>query len=239
MHRHGLGIGGVFVFAVLAMASAAPADMGSFGFSRLPGSINSITNVTIAENQLFMDVSDAGDGSVEFIFRNIGPQPCTITSIYFDGDVLQNITGIAVPAGVAFSIGSSPADLPGGKSLQVKFEADFGSSANNPAPHNGVNPGDWVSIECLAVKGLGFADVIAALNAGTNLSKGDSTDNTLRVGLHVQAFANGGSESLINGISTPPGDPVPVPLPPSAYAGLGMMGLMLIRRVVNVRRMAA
>jgi hypothetical protein len=77
-------------------------------------------------------------------------------------------------------------------------------SANSTAPAqpNGVNPGESLSVVVNLASGKTYADVLAELNNGLGLN-GSSTStellNSLRVGIHVQGFVNGGSESFING----------------------------------------
>ena len=53
----------------------------------------------------------------------------------------------------------------------------------------------------------------------------DSGD--IKVGIHAQAFASGGSESFV---STPHTPPTGVPSPTAALAGMGLLGLIASRR---------
>jgi hypothetical protein len=88
----------------------------------------------------------------------------------------------------------------------------FKADADNPSPAKGINPGEWLGIFFALQSGQTYADVINDLATGE-----------LRVGLHVQAFSGGGSESFVN---------TPVPLPAAIWLfGGGLLGLMgLIRR---------
>jgi hypothetical protein len=83
---------------------------------------------------------------------------------------------------------------------------------------NGVNPGEWLTIIWNLVAGTSFSDVIAALNLG-----GDQA-GSLRVGIHVQGFSNGGSESFVN--STP----APVPVPAAGLLLAGALGALALSR---------
>jgi hypothetical protein len=94
---------------------------------------------------------------------------------------------------VSFSQGASPPDLPGGEDCVPDFDVTAGFSADSdpPAQPNGVNPTEWLDITFDLQSGQTFDDVVAQLNSGA-----------LRIGIHVQGFANGGSESFINDPTT-------------------------------------
>lgn len=76
-----------------------------------------------------------------------------------------------------------------------------------------MNPGETVGIFFNLQSGGTFADVISELYS-----------QELRIGIHVQGFANRGSESLVNGVT-------PVPVPAAAWLMLSGLGaLRLVRR---------
>ena len=56
------------------------------------------------------------------------------------------IASIDGSSGVSFSEGGSPPVLPGGNGPTYSFDPTFRARANNPAPKNGVNPGEslWI-----------------------------------------------------------------------------------------------
>jgi hypothetical protein len=143
--------------------------------------------------QLFVTVSEGPGDQVTFRFTNTGAAAMSITDVYFDDGTLLGIASIAEGPGVAFSQGASPPDLPSGEDCEPEFEvtAGFLADSDNPPPANGVNPGEWLEItfDLQEVNGvpLTFADTVAQLTSGM-----------LRVGIHVQAFANGGSEAFVN-----------------------------------------
>lgn len=93
---------------------------------------------------------------------------------------------------------------------------------------NGVNPGETLGILFNLQAGRSFADVISELSTGE-----------MRIGLHVQRYANGGSESLVNLTS-------PVPEPSSALYMLSALGVMtrtgcvmFVGRLIPERQMLA
>ena len=170
----------------LAIAIPAYADT-SLGFYNITD--NNAGDAAIGEAQLSVDVSNPGPGQVLFTFHNIGPEACSITDVYFDDGSLLGIAEIIDGTGVNFELDAAPPDLPGGESIPIPFDVTEGFSADSepPAQPNGVNPGEWLGIRFDLQAGRTFEDVLADLTSGA-----------LRIGIHVQGFASGGSEAFIN-----------------------------------------
>ena len=121
---------------------------------------------------------------------NAGPDASSITDIYFDDGALLGIAEIDdSDPGVDFGFGATPAHLPGGRTLPVRFDATaaFSTSSGPPSQPNGVNPGESVGITFDLISGMDFSDVLAFLDNGG-----------LRIVLKVAGFADGGSESFVN-----------------------------------------
>ncbi len=182
---------------------------------------NNATDCAIGEAQLSVDVTDAGGSQVLFTFSNSGPLLSAITDVYFDDGTLLGIAGLIDlddnalgpfgDAGVDFSTGASPADLPGGGVVGFVTTAGFSADADAPVAFEGVDPGETLGIVFDLIGGGNFADIIAEL-----------TNGDLRIGIHVQDYSGGGSESFVN---------VPVPEPGTALLiGLGLVGLALSPR---------
>jgi len=206
---------GVLATGLLAGPMAANAIPFSFGCI----SNNNTVNCTTGESQLSVDVT-GGAGFVDFRFSNAGPNASSIADIYWDWTGTGFFTAAQGTitdsgAGVSFSFGANPNNLPAGNNANPDFEATIGSDSNPPAQPNGVNPGEWVNFHFAAATPT-FQSIIDALNTGA-----------LRLGLHVQGFANGGSESFVN--EGPPTTSVPEPAMLSLFS-LVLLGVGFMRR---------
>ena len=202
----------------LLLLSTAPAFAVSYGFGCVTNSIAADCNA--GQAQLSVDVTNPGSGTIAFTFRNTGPLPSSITDVYWDDGTLLSIFVITNTAGfVEFSPDATPGNLPGGNNASPAFETTAGLSADSDAPvqPNGVNPGETLTVTFVLIGGQTFADAITALGNGN-----------LRVGIHVQGFATGGSESYVN-TTTPPN---PEPGTFALVAG-GVLALAVKRRSVG------
>ncbi|MFB2896286.1 PEP-CTERM sorting domain-containing protein [Aerosakkonemataceae cyanobacterium BLCC-F50] len=227
-------LGSSLLATTVAIASstltASPAKALQFTFDNITN--NNPDNAAAGESQLFLNVTDAAGTEnlsatqAVFKFSNVGSAASSITQIYFDNSsALGSIAGISDSGvGVDFSVATGNLNLPAGNN--VNFNEDFGVKANNPVQPMGVNPGEWVS-------------VLFNLNAGQTLQNvfSDLASGALRVGFHVQGFANGGSEAFVNNPPsvTPPPPSASVP-EPATMAGLGLVGASLMasrRRKLN------
>ncbi len=193
------------------------ASAATYSFTAI--SDNNAVNTAIGEAQLFVDVTDAGTNMggaklVSFLFRNTGPDPSVIANAYWDddGNALLAIDSIDDGGmGVGFDVNGAPPDLPEG--TNVSFSADHRVRADNPAPTNGVGPGEEVAIIFSLETGFMFMDVLDMLNEGD-----------LRIGLHVISIGpTAGSESFVN-------NGMVVPLPSGAGLAAAGMGLIALRR---------
>ena len=151
---------------------------------------NNAINAAIGEAQLFVELSDPGGNQVTFTFTNIGLEDSSITDVYFDDGGLLGIATIDdTHPGVEFSQLATPPDLPGKNNVIPPFETTAGFSADSDPPVQpyGVNPDEWLGIIFDLQPESTFSGIIGELDLGI-----------LRIGLHVQGFSDGGSESFVN-----------------------------------------
>jgi hypothetical protein len=162
---------------------------------------------------LTVDVYNGGP-TVSFEFHNNSISPLgdlAITDIYFDDGTLLAISGVTNGPGVAFTQLANPEELPGAANLVPPFETTdhFSADADPPPSHNGVEPGEWVIIHFNLQQDGTLQNVLDELYNGT-----------LRIGIHIQGFPGGSSESAVN---------VPEPATICLF-GLGVLTLLRKRR---------
>ncbi len=180
------------VAGILVILGGGPAAAATLDFYCISG--NNVTSCADGEAQVLMDVVDIGGGEVEFLFYNTGPESSSITDVYFDDGALLGISNINNMVGVSFSAPAIPSNLPSANNASPPFvtTAGFSADADPPPAWSGVNPGEEVGIEFALLPGMVYADVLA-----------DLADGSLRVGLRVQGFAGGYSESFVNNVPEP------------------------------------
>jgi hypothetical protein len=181
------------------------------------------------DSQLSVDVSDEGGGKVRFTFASSGPLVSSITDVYFDDGTLLGISSVINGAGVSFTGGSaSPGNLPAGATINFNTSAGFLADSDAPVQPNGVNPGETLAIIFSLINGKTYADTLAAM-ALSLANPGVDMYNGLRIGIHVQGFANGASESYVNTDRPPTRVPEPGTI---ALIGIGLavLGFVIGRR---------
>jgi len=221
--RRNLSIAGFALTMLAVLAADSQADMQTYGFYSITNTIAG--HAAIGEAQLFVDVSNTyrnGDplpssDQVLFGFRNTGPLASSICDIYFDDGALMSGISMLIDAddnhllggddAVDFSRGASPGELPSANNAVPTFQTTAGFLADSDAPvyRKGVGAGEWLGIVFNLQTGKTYTSVIE-----------DLADGDLRIGIHVQGFDTGGSESFVN-------NPPRVPLPAAML--LGSMGL--------------
>lgn len=180
-----------FAVSILGPAPGPAKAAETFGFIAITN--NNAADVLIAEAQLFVDVSDPGGGQVLFTFFNTGPDDSSIADIYFDDAPLASIASIDnSDPGVAFSLDASPPNLPGGNTIGFQVSPGFALDSDAPVQPNGINPSESLGVLVNLQGGTTVDDVVSAMTTGD-----------LNIGIHVQGFESGGSESLVTFIPAP------------------------------------
>jgi hypothetical protein len=238
------GSGWVSVGLILvALCSQSQAAIKTYTFENITN--NNATNAQTGEDQLSVTVFGAsasvGETSpflfedygitleadqVGFLFQNTGPLASAITDVYFDDGTLLGISSIYQSDGVSFSQGAKPDDLPGGEAIGFVTTAGFLADSDSPIKHNGVQPGEYLIIVFDMINGQDYDGTIEALALGRVQPEGQT--GSLRIGIHVQGFANGGSESFVN--NPPDSGVVPEPATMLVWSGLGLIGALAAYR---------
>ena len=216
-----------------------------FGF----GQITTNGNVPSAA-QYTVEVSDGGPigghNSALFTIRNSGSIASSITEVYFQDGTLLSFQSLTAQTpwngstGVVYGPNTTNNQhLPGDPTFTahttVQNEGFWNSEdANIPSPFKGINPGEFLTLRFELTPGNNWIDTVAAMQYSTWPGPGEGK---LRLGLHVQAINNAGSESFVNNHSGGPGGGESIPLPAeAAMAGAGLLGLIGIRSAHRRRR---
>ena len=170
-------------------------------------------NTSIAGLNLILEINPA-PGGADLTFRNDSTIGSVITAIYLEGTtasqhLLLNPTILPQMPGVSFGPGASPPNPPGSiAGFGGPWQGNaFTLQANDPAPHKGLNPGDW-----LTLRFDGSASSIQhALEQGQ-----------FRIAQHVQGLGSGGEDSVWATTTAIPA--------PSSAALLILAGSVALRR---------
>jgi hypothetical protein len=206
----------IFVAAVVLLLAGSVYAGPTYTFQNITN--NNAVNAATGESQLSVELIDLGGGTVEFLFKNSGPLASSIADIYFDNGNLGTISGpigfVDAIGTVSFSPNATPGNLPGGNDIGFSTTAGLSADSDAPVQPNGINPGEQLG---LTLSG-NYADIIDQIAAGN-----------LRIGIHVQGFADGGSESFVN---APPSSVVPAP-GSILLSGIGISIVGLLRNRKN------
>ena len=147
----------------------------------------------IGEDQLSLEISDMGD-QVLFTFANSGPAQSTLTEIYFE-------EGASPPL---YSMAAIDNNGGGGNVDYAQIEGDRLGRPPGSSPYDwvqnatafradpsyapaGVDPGEYVGLTFDLTSGYTYDDVVAEIE-----------NEEWRIGIHVQRFADGTSETFFN-----------------------------------------
>lgn len=187
----------VAVFGATASSTVAVALPATLGFKNITA--NKVADAATGEAQLKVEMNCTAP-TVSLKFTNAGPNASSITDIYIDESDLLDPGTIVDGTGVDFEWGANPGDLPGGNSASPPFKGTrhLDADSESPAQPNGVNPGEYVIVNYTLLDGKTCASLSDDFDSGA-----------FRIGIHVQGFDGGGSESFVNGPPPPPANTAP------------------------------
>ena len=201
----------LLAFSLFLMSSAFNTNAATYDFSCITANDLTGTACGIAEAQMSVDVNDAGNNQVEFVFNNSGSDlSAFIADIYFYDGPLFGAYTMTGSTGVSFSSGATPGHLPA-YSPDATVSLIYSADSDVPVAANGIQSGEWLSVVFDLQTGITYADIINAMNIGS--------PDGLVVGIHVQGLTDATpnySESLITAV------PVPAAL---VLFGSGLVGL--------------
>jgi hypothetical protein len=210
------------LLALLAWVPSAMADVETYSFQCITN--NNTNDCNLAEAQLSLEVTfDGALDTVTFKILNNDPPGAQMTVEQFFIQDLDNLLVLASASitngtGVVFVVDSNPGNLPGGNS--IGFITESSASATPPPTQDGVNPGEWVSVQfSLASATTSWNDLLQSI-----------ADSDLWMGVHVINYVSGGSESLVNN-----GNPVPLPM--AGLGGLVLLGGLAAGRIRRTRHL--
>jgi hypothetical protein len=132
------------------------------------------------------------DDTVRFEFYNISTVTSSVVGVYFEAGLLNSIVAFEFGDGTLFAENARPSRLPGGYSLHPLFATAHSARAVAPRYHNGIGPGEQLTVVFDLVGNASFNDLLAQVDSGD-----------LMIGLHVIGLPDGSSLSAVNSIPEP------------------------------------
>ncbi len=187
-----------FAWALIGSLSAwaLPA---TYNFTCISG--NSAANCTASVGSQFsVLVEEKLPDQVRFTVRNQIGVASSITQIYFDlGNfnpaILTDLDIEDQSAGVSFKLNANPKNLPSGNTISFQSDESAEPTSQGGVKPNGIDSSvEWLKLVMTLGTGYDYDSVESALNSGA-----------IRIGMHIQGFANGGSESYVHNVVPEPG----------------------------------
>jgi hypothetical protein len=132
------------------------------------------------------------DGTVRFEFSNTSTVASSVAGVYFEGGLLNSIIGFESGDGTLFGENARPPRLPAGYSLDPIFATAYSARAEPPIFHNGIGPGENLTVIFDLVGNATFNDLLAQVGSGDFM-----------IGLHIIGLPDGSSISAVNNVPEP------------------------------------
>ncbi len=124
-----------------------------------------------------------------FQFVNESLITSSVAAIYFDEDHFDGVIGTITPEGVVFNVDIvNPGELPQAGLLDPPFTSSISFGSEKPPAHEGINPGQEMTIILQLNDSLGSSNWLEDFQTGQ-----------LRVGAHVIGLPDGSSYSAVGG----------------------------------------
>lgn len=172
--------------AFVFFCAPAPAQALQIDFAPLTGQ-----SVYCDDLKIDLLITEDGD-NVRFEFRNSSLVPSSIDALYFEKGLLNSLVGLDFEPGLLFMENARPARLPGGGDLVPVFQTAFSCRALPPVFHNGIAPGENLTVIFNLDEGATFEDLMLGLHA-----------EEFRIGAHIIGLPDGSSLSAFNNTPEP------------------------------------
>ena len=173
-------------------------DISQAGLYSLTKITNNGPGLMIDPFQFTVDVQDYSATQVLLVLANnntippmsSAPLDSSIAAVYIDDTLIAFDSFVGLQAGTIEFLDKGSAKMPGGTSYGFT-KYDFYAGADNPAPTNGLNPGESVGL-LFNLNGSLYADIDTAIG-----------DGSLRVGLHVTSIEYGDGLNVSESFTIP------------------------------------
>jgi hypothetical protein len=128
----------------------------------------------------------ASDDTLRFEFQNNSTVESSVAGVYFERDSLSGIAGFEFGPGTLFEENANPSRLPAGNLLQPPFDAAYSTRSVPPTYHNGIGPGEHLTVIFNLEEATAFDNLLTQLESGH-----------FRIGAHVIGLPDGSSFSAV------------------------------------------
>jgi len=245
----------ILAVVLMAFASSASADPVAFtgsgvtafttyNFTMISGNYTPDPGVNLT-----LKVFDLGGGSVGFRFINNAPSTSTdfVGEVYFYDGALLNDGGAFVGSApntsfVSFNGDVTPQDLPGFNPPNNSTLHEFYAADSDGGNGTGIVPGGYADFRFTLKSGVTFSQMLGQFNSTPVSHDNPGSPDELYIGVHYKGLSGGSGGDSASFLVQQPGNPGGgnegggAPLPKTAWAGIGLLGMLAIGRTFHSRR---